>query len=253
MYTLINMFRPESKLKYFIIQEVRVMVFILFVFLDVSFLLVFPILMKIGVPPFHYWMLEVFWKLKKIEMIYFISITKIFPAIIIMSIIRYIFLFPFIVIFLIIQLSPLIFKRGLKVLLFYSSLTNFIFIFFLRIRGMLKIRWIYLFIYLFLTIWSTSSIKEEGIKRVNFFYLFNVLGMPPSPLFFLKVVSLFLILKSFLLLFFLLIFSLFFYYLYLGFWLKILKIESGLSFLTKKEGGLINLFLLCEVFIFFLI
>lgn len=50
----------ENKIKYFVIQEVGILIFFIFFFNELKYLFFLPLFIKMGIPPFFSWLLEIF-------------------------------------------------------------------------------------------------------------------------------------------------------------------------------------------------
>ena len=174
----------EGKIVFFIVQEARsflLLFSVLFVLPQVVIL--FSLLLKIAVPPFHSWVMVIIQRLRGFSFVFFLTLLKILPFFLACSFVSFV-LFPLVVFFLFLNNVWIIRTTKVKELFLFSSGLNFfwfLFCFFL----FLKVFFLYLFLYLFL-ITKILFLQEQKYFWGNLGIFIFLFGAPPFFIFFIK-------------------------------------------------------------------
>lgn len=210
--------------KYFRIQRI-LSLFLLITILNKFYLIFFLIiLIKIGFPPFHFWIIDLVLNIKEIQFLY-LSFFQKYPLILILFFWFYTnnnFFYFFLMFNIFLTRILIFFSSSIIYFLFFSSF-NFIFWLYLLINFNLfyfKIWILRYFIIFFLIILKISKIEKIenilSIKIINFSYIFFWFsGFPPFLIFFIKlIVFIFFIKLSLNFVIFLIIISFFYLFIY---------------------------------------
>ena len=244
--------KEERKLKYFIIQEISILLFIFLVVAEHQTFLILPLLIKTGVPPFHTWIVEIFIIRTKVEELIFLTLTKVIPTTLLLILREKPETLIFCLIFVYLQICPIVYETNTKLLLLFSSLRNILIILILATiqKGT---AWLFLLFYITTTLTAFSTTKRVNNKQISTHLVFVLTALPPSPLFFIKIIAIILILQSIPILA-LLGFSACFYYAYIKFYRFNVKNETTLLIEKKiTTTTLLKTTLLVEVLLVFII
>lgn len=197
-----NLLKPSVVTKYFLFQTINTLILIIVWLILINIRILFRIsfwfiiLLKIALPPFHFWVKDILkyisiklgvilFVLQKIPLLLLIGLTLIWE--------RTIFII-FVLITRSISIFYLINQNTLIPLLFYRSGAQrslIILIFFLS----LNIALIYIFVYILTTITIIYRFKTKFIQVINrlsknnlIVFILILLGLPPSPLFLIKLI-----------------------------------------------------------------
>ncbi len=242
----------ELQILYFLVQEIASFLFLLVVLLKLPLaLLLIRLILKIGLVPFHFWLIKFLTDLKWLEIVLFFTLIKCIPLWIIVHITTIKF-FIFFVLNSVIRTCLILTTYLIKPLFIFSSNTHTIWII-LATTQHLVLGLFYFLLYRIILFLLLNSFKEHNIKNKRFsIILFSVfIGLPPFPIFILKWVVLFSVLRystilSFLLLWTILL-SIFSYFRVIIF----LKSKNAFLGSTLKITSLISPFFLILPIIFF--
>lgn len=194
----------ESALKYFFVQVLGSQIFLLGIFLDgpVSYgFIIFSLCLKIGLVPFHLWIISFIEDLLWENVFLNFRLTKIGPLYIFYILASESDLMFFAVLCTIVGLAGGLNQLDIRKFMVYSSISQYGWIFF---RGIVGGEYFAVFvlnynILLFLLITQINFLGLNSLrinvslyKKLNldsfYIYLYNFIGLPPSLSFFLKLV-----------------------------------------------------------------
>nr|YP_010982605.1 NADH dehydrogenase subunit 2 [Pseudodiaptomus hessei]WOH21603.1 NADH dehydrogenase subunit 2 [Pseudodiaptomus hessei] len=191
-----QLFSSDTAMKYFISQSLASILF-LFSFLTnpmmemSSFLLMMSILFKMGLAPFHSWMISIFSTSNYMSLLFLGTIQKIIPLMIISYLLNLYFYSP-IIIFINLFMISFMFSNynSIRMILFMSSINNSLFMIMGAISS--NIWMMYMTIYIILNLATLFSLdflnisKASQIKDLDFnsksllsFLFLNLAGIPP--------------------------------------------------------------------------
>nr|YP_009272414.1 NADH dehydrogenase subunit 2 [Polyrhachis dives]AMJ17065.1 NADH dehydrogenase subunit 2 [Polyrhachis dives] len=210
-----ELFNKKIIFMYFIIQSISSLVLLLSLILNIflpmfnyiTFLLILTLNFKLGVPPFHLWMHLISMFMNWKTLFFLLSVQKFIP----LYILSLIELKPFIIYFMVLSSSFIsIFKMinlmNLKLILTYSSINQLSWMLLLTLFK--NILWLmYFFMYLIIlllinlmfTFLKFSSnffinIYNKHLQFIILFMFFNLASMPPLSFFFMKWLSIYILL-----------------------------------------------------------
>ena len=255
------LFRTESILKYFVLQRIcSILIILIWLIFKKSNLLGLLIFIKIGLPPFHYWVID-FLKINHwLSYFLLITIQKIGLIIILFYFIfNKIFFYRIIFLFLLIRILSVLFLSNIIYIIIYSSFIHNCWI----INGLffsIKIFIIYFVFYILISYYLLKLF--EKINQFYFsqlFYSFKwwviwiIIGLPPFSIFLIKwSISIFLIkwsISIFLIILFSSIIIIYIYikYIYLNF------LNKNSSFLSFQMIDNYKLIFLTQFLLFYVI
>lgn len=183
-------YSTESQLIFFFYQEISSFCFLFCFLLKLWSGMVLFLFIKIGLVPFHFWLIKIVFEIKWPSLILFLRIIKIFPIWIVFQFGRLIS--PLIIRGLCLLSSfLLLFCFFLKIIIILSSSINTYWIlFFLTKRILFGVLFMLIYFYmLWMFIYSfIEKTKKEVIFRSLFFLI--LMGLPPYPIFLIKWVFL---------------------------------------------------------------
>jgi len=212
-------------LKYFLVQRISSFIFLLSVLLNyhvINILIIISLILKLGVAPFHQWLLFVCRGLNWLTLLILLTLLKIIPLIILINLKYYL---EFKIIFLFILSSTIVGRLGglgqssLRLLLTYSSinqiswllvsiLINFsLFICYIIIYFMISF-FLFFFVSFKNLYYLNQLINFDYIRLICIIFILSLGGLPPFRIFFLKfIVFYFCFLNNYIFGCFILIFS----------------------------------------------
>ena len=240
-------FSSEIWIKYFFIQRISALVIILLLFFSFPTVLFVFIIIKLILPPFHLWFLN---RLK------FISINNLFIVLILQKLpfflllvtlkIRLVLFSSFLLLILSIRLVGILLYNKLRNQLFFSSVTQSFWVLIslkIKVIFFLQFYLIYFFttLLLFLSFLNKIYLNQIFLSFFSSILFFVYIRIPPFPLFWFKwsMIYFILMISSFLL-FFSFLSIIFPNYIYLKwFFLSIINQNLILKFLFLKETYLL--------------
>ena len=257
---------------FFLMQALTgLVVFFLVVYIHVSYrgfireILFIVFFLKMGIPPFHFWVISILEGIDWLSFFLFNTRQKVIPVIFLSLFFRE-FLRRVLLIWA--RVGSIIWAMGrlrLKMLLFYSSRLNFVWL--ARVVEEVSLRLLFLGIYALVLSSLVVDLKKEAegslsltiliknykrLKTVVFMFFIRVSGLPPLMFFFLKLRVIFqlLVFGKLVLIFFILTRSIVIVYLY--FRLIVVGISEKFRALFIKEGvrGGVGIFLINLVVLF---
>lgn len=249
----LNSQKSLNAIKYFISQRVASLIFIIIFFIkNIIFyseiLIILSILFKLGIPPFHSWVIRIINYLNYNEIFIILILQKFIPMLILRKIkIKFeiiIIIIIFNYIFLLIFVNII---RYIRLILFFSSRTNSLWI--LSVINIKEIWFKFILIYGFMNIILFFILNKLNLYKLSIFnkfifidviiliiIFFNLAGFPPFLGFFIKLMIIKLILfLNFFIIIILIFLSLIIIYMY------ILIIYYYISFIEYKNFIYINL------------
>ena len=254
-------------IKLFIIQSIGGLLLLIFLLIKevyslelVNTLLIVIILVKIGAIPFHWWALKIVNILNWDNLIVFLTILKIIPLFLLQNTFTNFLVLIGLLSFIISGVRR-IYSNNLKILIFWSSLF-FLGILLIRLKKG-GVNWLRLLIAYALILFPLAKLFKEAkvtqynlnnsnlIARINllrFFLLINLIGLPPFPGFFLKLLWVLESKQSFIEVFIFLSSNIIIIFIYLSFLLKSfsLLVRRGVSINSYRLG--IKIFFLGAIF-----
>jgi len=175
---------PEAKFKYFFFSEAFTLLFFASIIFSIERLAPIFLCIKVGIPPFHSWMVDLFMDLDSYSRVSILLWVKLLPAIVIVTLRRPRLLFLFFVSWGFRSVAPLLSKPLLKFVFIYGSLSNYRIIFICATHDALRAAKILIvYTWMLATVWSIYRRKEITF---NLGVILNFIGLPPFPLFFIK-------------------------------------------------------------------
>lgn len=161
-------------------------------------LLLLSFLLKVGLPPFHIWLLLIVFFLKKNELFLFLSVHKVIPFFFFFKMIKF-SKGTFFIFFIIMLLVFLVFElRGFVVVIISSSLIHSVWLFTTAFISLwlLMFYWLtysYIVFFLFRCYWPKNFfLREFFSSSVSSIIWLIIRGLPPFTVFFLKASLIFL-------------------------------------------------------------
>lgn len=214
VFISINKGSVSRMVNYFIIQEVLGFTFLL---VNVSWVQLIILLIKVGVAPFHFWVFSVTNGLRGWSVMWFLTIQKLpfIPVIMYLSVSYFVYLVVLGIIFCYFQLF---FVKGYKNILVLASTESFswlvLMIFFSLSSGLLFGLFYIIFFYFLLDHSDSSELDSYNWETVFIF-----INIPFAMTFFVKFFSLIFLFRSYTVLLLLVLFTMFLSVFSLGFWL----------------------------------
>lgn len=162
------------RLKFFLFQEARRLLFLLITIKGVVPIIFMLIILKIGLPPLHFWLIPILKKIRWKRIIILLSLIKILPILLLIFLVQPTPLLFFCLLFTTIALPILISLR--KMIFFSRRVTSFWIILIRRFTLILRGGYIVIYMVIIYTL-----LKRENRSPILFFLL---IGLPP--VFFLK-------------------------------------------------------------------
>jgi hypothetical protein len=197
---LFSIYLNENRFKYLTIQRIFLLVRVVGV-LTFPLVLILSIALKLGLPPFHSWMLRIRTLIKKYVFLFITTIHKLFPLFLFIKAIAW-SISLFLVIFIIIIRGVIIlqFKR----LYFVVIVSSLVHSSWLLLRNIIKIRlimvyWLFYSIIIFIIIYSlflrSLALRDESQSKYSRLVWLILRGLPPFTIFWLKINVILLILR----------------------------------------------------------
>jgi hypothetical protein len=177
----------SGHIKYLIIQTVFILVSLTQLVLQTRGLLLLSLLFKMGLPPFHAWIVLLVRNLTAVGLLFMITVHKLLPLVILSKIISGRF---FMVLMLIITRYLVMIQRGMLIVLVFSSMNHS---FLMLLSSMVRL-WLFVIYWVVYSILSTALFTTLNIEynqqfnkpTLSIFALLVLRGTPPFTLFWLK-------------------------------------------------------------------
>ena len=180
----------KNKLFYFFLNEEFFFILIMFSFFlgDGSWLSIF-FFIKIGLPPFHFWILNLI-KNNNLFIVWFLTFQKFVPSLIIIFSSCIFNVLNFIIVMFFINNFLIVITKSINIFLFFSSRRTSILIFFLSCFNIFYSLFLLFYYFFSFFFFLFSFFKNSNVdKEIRSLFFFFVRGLPPFLIFFLKFFS----------------------------------------------------------------